>query len=236
MGNYAQMLETQSSPNYRGAMEQYESVLKMREMVTAVDVMLKTAKLCDHFGRTERAEELFMSVLRIEPACEEAYVCFASYLTQQKRIEDANACYQAGIRHVQENGELQEQYIQFLKDINEQHQRGMSRQMQMHSRERSQNQLKAQLGKIRTASAYSTSSSATNTTTSSGGVGAQTSKPYTVPPSPFLTSAKANNDGGYDYYQTVQEQRSKKPTTTATVTSSSSAMDSTNGSAAKEEG
>ena len=111
------MLETQATPQFRKAMKEYEINLQIPEMSQSTDLMMKLARLYDRFGLVDKTEEIYMNILRIEPNNEEAYILFAQYLTALNRIEDANACYQAGIRHVQ-TAKLQEEYIQFLKDIN----------------------------------------------------------------------------------------------------------------------
>merc|ERR1712056_25504 len=81
--------------------------------------MMKLARLYDRFNLLEKTEEIYMNILRIEPTNEDAYILFAQYLTALNRIEDANACYQAGIRHVQ-TAKLQEKYIAFLQKISKQ--------------------------------------------------------------------------------------------------------------------
>ena len=86
-------------------------------MAQSTDIMMKLVRLYDRFGDVAKTEEMYMNILRIEPSNEAAYILFAQYLTALNRIEDANACYQAGIRHVQ-TPKLQEEYIRFLKDIN----------------------------------------------------------------------------------------------------------------------
>merc|ERR1719203_2132076 len=95
-------------------------------MAQNTDIMPKCAKLHAHFDEDEDAELLFMNVLQIEPGMEECYIMFANHLTQKNRIEDANACYQAGIRHVQ-SGKLQEKYIAFLLDINSKYNKPQSK-------------------------------------------------------------------------------------------------------------
>ena len=198
--NYAHMLENQPTPQYKKALNQYEIILKMPEMINNTEIMLKCAKLYDHYGQHEKTELLYMNILQIDPSIEDTYILFARYLTNQNRIEDANACYQAGIRHVQ-TPKLQEHYIQFLKDINNIYNNHNHHHKSSNS---TNNAFKSKLKNIETK--QQTQSSYSN-------------KSSYVPPSPFVTSVKApqqfpynddddddnnnnnNDDMGFDYYR-----------------------------------
>ena len=115
--NFAHLLCNLPIPKFRQALREYIHLLKQPAMAQNTDIMLKCAKLHAHFDEDDEAELLFMNVLQIDPAMEECYILFANHLTNKNRIEDANACYQAGIRHVQ-SAKLQGKYIAFLQDIN----------------------------------------------------------------------------------------------------------------------
>jgi len=162
-----------------------------------------------------------------DPTMETTYILFAQYLTNQNRIEDANACYQAGIRHIQSQ-KLQEQYIQFLKEINNIYNKRAMNDNHKTSNS-ANNTFKHKLSKINT-STHSVNTSTSSSTTvqsvqssaSNNAYHRQTAssysnKPY-VPPSPFVSSIKApqqfpssknfkhspntpDYDMGFDYYR-----------------------------------
>lgn len=208
--NYAHMLETQVTPQHRKAMKEYEILLEIPEMAQATDIMGKLARLYDRFGAVDKAEEMYIQILRLEPENEEAYIEFAAYLTRLNRIEDANACFQAGLRHVQ-TPKLQDSYIQFLKDINNVYNRPQNRGGVPHGATHKMANSKTYAlrrtvaGNMRSPTTLSSSSSTTVSSTGSNGnapMGGLTqltgsgggyggyNKPY-VPPSPFISTTKA---------------------------------------------
>eukprot|EP01084_Bolivina_argentea_P216792 368219_1 len=186
--NYAHMLENRSSPQYRKALNQYEIILKLPEMMHNTEIMLKCAKLHARFGNNEKTEALYMNILQLDPTIEDTYILFAKFLTDQNRIEDANACYQAGIRQIQ-TPKLQNEYIKFLKDINT-----------IYNTKKNQN------GNTRNGAPRSINTSGTGVSSSTRARGASRN----VPPSPFVTSMKSPdidmNDLGYDYYKPAKRE------------------------------
>ncbi len=121
----------------------------------------------------------------MDPAMEDCYILFARYLTNQNRIEDANACFQAGSRHVQSQ-KLQEQYIVFLKEINNIYNNKNNKNKNKKLSNINNDSFKQKLTNINT----STTSTPTPTP-----FNRQSSY---VPPSPFVTSYKPNDDDDMD--------------------------------------
>eukprot|EP00485_Elphidium_margaritaceum_P016054 CAMPEP_0202728686 /NCGR_PEP_ID=MMETSP1385-20130828/185752_1 /ASSEMBLY_ACC=CAM_ASM_000861 /TAXON_ID=933848 /ORGANISM="Elphidium margaritaceum" /LENGTH=704 /DNA_ID=CAMNT_0049394937 /DNA_START=30 /DNA_END=2144 /DNA_ORIENTATION=- len=190
--NYAHMLENQPCPQYEKALQQYELILKMPEMDNNPEIMLKCGKLHEYFSEFAKCESVYMSVIQMDPTFEDAYILFAAYLTNQNRIEDANACYQAGLRQVQ-SPKLQEHYIQFLKDINS---------VYNHSRAKAST-TNTRSGIKQTLNSLDTGSNDSGSGHSADSANALNGKSY-VPQTPFISSS---TKGAPQQFPSASDQR-----------------------------